>query len=546
MNLTDKEILELNELCAALVDGTLTQNQKARLSHLLSTSDDARRVYVRTMGLSASLYSYASEMQTEKADVVIFRESAFLAWWRQMRWAFGSLTAAAAVIAILVWMNLPQKSAAIASPNNEESVALLTGAKNCQWVNSSLPVQPGSQLHKGQHLELADGFAEVTFDSGAKVVLEGPASLDVKSAWAAILNSGNLKASVPSQAVGFSISNPNVEVVDLGTEFTMSANANGSADVLVLKGQVEAQSRADAARQPIVLGAKESMRFASSGISTAGNVEQKFAQLTKPLALDHFEPPTDIVHWSFNETGGSIFKADAQGGPVNISEARLKEISPGTASDAHTAGKWGNALKFDGHVYAKASFPGLSGISQHTVAFWVKVAKDAKLSNAYSMVAWGVNNEKLGSHPIHIGWNRNPNEGTVGVLRTDYGGGYAMGSTPLRDGQWHHIAVILTPNEDADKTMEVKQYVDGRLEGEGQSSPPGSAVFKQLTSEKKFSLNDIVWLGCRVGINGVRTERFCGEMDELYIADRALEPQEIVSLMNFNQLQVEVTDAVEE
>ena len=34
------------------------------------------------------------------------------------------------------------------------------------------------------------------------------------------------------------------------------------------------------------------------------------------------------------------------------------------------------------------------------------VAKDAKLSSAYSIVSWGVNNEILGSHPIHIGWNR--------------------------------------------------------------------------------------------------------------------------------------------
>jgi hypothetical protein len=32
-------------------------------------------------------------------------------------------------------------------------------------------------------------------------------------------------------------------------------------------------------------------------------------------------------------------------------------------------------------------------------------------------------------------------------------------------------------------------------------------------------------------------------MDELFIADRALEPQEIVRLMNFNQLQLNVAGA---
>jgi hypothetical protein len=47
-------------------------------------------------------------------------------------------------------------------------------------------------------------------------------------------------------------------------------------------------------------------------------------------------------------------------------------------------------------------------------------------------------------------------------------------------------------------------------------------------------------MGCRLGVNGVRSERFLGEMDELFIADRALEPQEIVSLMNYNQIQTEL------
>ena len=45
---------------------------------------------------------------------------------------------------------------------------------------------------------------------------------------------------------------------------------------------------------------------------------------------------------------------------------------------------------------------------------------------------------------------------------------------------------------------------------------------------------DVVWLGCR--LTGKQPERFRGELDELFIADRGLEPQEIVSLMNNNRL----------
>ena len=38
-----------------------------------------------------------------------------------------------------------------------------------------------------------------------------------------------------------------------------------------------------------------------------------------------------------------------------------------------------------------------------------------------------------------------------------------------------------------------------------------------------------------MGSNGQKVDRFRGEMDELCVADRALEPREIVELMKNNQ-----------
>ncbi len=539
MNLTDKEILELSELCSGLVDETLTEKQKARLSQLLASSEEVRKFYVRATGLSASLYSYASEMQTEERDAPRTSSNIVRAWW-----VLGVL-AAAALVMLMVRLNRPAPNvvSSPALPPAREFVAQLTGAKECEWVNAASAVQPGSQLQKGQRIELAKGYAEITFDCGAQVVLEGPVSLDLDSAWAATLNRGTIKASVPPEAIGFSVSNPNVEIVDLGTEFTMSSDASGAAEVLVLKGEVEAEPGIAGDRQPIVLRAKESRRFASTGMSPIHDDAQRLARFAQPLSLDHFVSATHYAHWSFDESGGVLVEADSSGLPLSASEAQLKNIAASDAAQVRTPGRWGGALRFDGHMYVKGSFTGMSEVTSHTVVFWVKVPRDAKLSNAYAMVAWGVTNEKLGSHPIQIGWNRNPNEGTVGVLRTDYGGGFAMGATPLRDGQWHHIAVEFIPGEDPGKAMVVKQYVDGRFEGEGKSSPPGSDIFKTIDPQKALSLKDGIWLGCRLGINGVRAERFAGEMDELFVADRALEPREVVQLMNDNRMQLEMVDA---
>jgi hypothetical protein len=453
------------------------------------------------------------------------------------------LLAAAALVTFLFWIaRQPKSTGDLSAANVEESVAQVTASKDCKWVNSDIVLRAGEFLHKGQRLELANGFAEVTFDSGAQVILEGPVSFEVNSAWDATLHHGTVKASVPPQAIGFRIANPAVEVVDLGTEFTMIADDSGAADVLVLKGAVEASLRNSAEPQTIRLQEKDSRHFALSGVSSVPDSEQKFVRYQAPLQLDRFAPPTGYVHWSFDEVNGRQCQADTVGLPLNQYTAQVKDAAD--AAELHVAGRWQRGLHFDGKAYARASFPGISGTAPRTVAFWVKVPEDSQLSDAYSMVGWRAQVQKLGLRPVHIGWNRNPTEGTVGVLRTDYGGGFALGATPLRDGAWHHVAVVFVPGEDPKTPVQVNQYVDGRLEGVGHPSPPGKrGDGTSATSATTESAYETLWLGCRVGLSSPRKDRFRGDIDELFITDRALEPREIVQLMKANRLsQPEIAD----
>ena len=69
MNLPDDELLELNALCNALIDDAITDTERARLEKMLAASDEARRFYVRAMALSASLFDYAGEMQSDAPDL---------------------------------------------------------------------------------------------------------------------------------------------------------------------------------------------------------------------------------------------------------------------------------------------------------------------------------------------------------------------------------------------------------------------------------------------------------------------------------------------
>src|SRR5437588_8572116 len=110
MNLSDKDILDLNELCNAVVEGTITEDQRSELSHWLITSEDARQFYVRALGLSASMCSYAAEMQTEEPDRRIGPASA-----KQWRWVI-SLLAIAACVVLAVLLARPGRTVAPVAP----------------------------------------------------------------------------------------------------------------------------------------------------------------------------------------------------------------------------------------------------------------------------------------------------------------------------------------------------------------------------------------------------------------------------------------------
>ena len=210
MNLTDPEFLELNELCGAVVDGTLTEAQRDRLARWLAESEDVRRHYACALGQSASLHSYAAEMQAEapEAPVSLTKSFRYALWWTTV------VPAAAALVIGFVFRESGAGDVPESAAQASEFVGRVTGVKSVQWI--SAPLVPGAHVRKGQQLELAAGAAEITFDSGARVVLSGAAELAINSAWEASLRRGTLRATVPPEAVGFRVSNPTVEVVDLG------------------------------------------------------------------------------------------------------------------------------------------------------------------------------------------------------------------------------------------------------------------------------------------------------------------------------------------
>jgi hypothetical protein len=139
---------------------------------------------------------------------------------------------AAAVIALvggLAWWTMQPAPA-----------ATLAGAANAVWQTEPVPMNTGAVLPAGKPLRLTSGLAELTFDGGVRVILEGPAELTPIDGRTATLTHGKLRARVPHGAEGFRVRSAGVNVTDLGTEFGMSvARAAGVAEVHVFDGKVE-------------------------------------------------------------------------------------------------------------------------------------------------------------------------------------------------------------------------------------------------------------------------------------------------------------------
>ncbi|MEX2309883.1 MAG: FecR domain-containing protein [Pirellulales bacterium] len=250
---------ELGRLMGALCDGSLNADDLARLDALVATDEAARRAYNNYMFLHAELYSQHATLvsveQTQLPD-----NAPKMSHLNRQR--YGWLAAAAALVgvaAVSSWLtytmtrNLRAAATPLASSQDSEesrsalhgapaaTVARITATRNCLWQAATNAVGFGSRLHAGQRLDLAAGLVEITFDDGAAVVLEGPATFDVRARGQAHLHEGRLSAIVPQRAAGFEVATSRVNVIDVGTEFGLMAAPEGTTEIHVFNGLVKAQ-----------------------------------------------------------------------------------------------------------------------------------------------------------------------------------------------------------------------------------------------------------------------------------------------------------------
>lgn len=139
------------------------------------------------------------------------------------------LLSSAALILLIVYAMGPAGRGA--------EVATVADTLNARWNNSDRIIRSGVRLStKDDSLWLREGVATVLFDSGSSVVIEGPAEFEILTADQIQLNYGRLFASVPKQAIGFTVSTAQSKIIDLGTDFGVKAGPDGT-ELHVIQGK---------------------------------------------------------------------------------------------------------------------------------------------------------------------------------------------------------------------------------------------------------------------------------------------------------------------
>jgi hypothetical protein len=315
--LNEKVSEPLKDLTDAYLSGLLDEAGLGELEVMLRADADARRYFVRYARMHTDLHlearsQQASDRALDRIDNLIRAEAAGDAPQRSLLrlWFTPKVLVAAASLLLAVGLTWGVwKRLAGPEPSSRDlAIAWLVNAQNCRWSEA----EPTGDMQAGTVLSLERGLAEIRFQCGSRVVLEGPASLELLSGKSARLRHGKLTARVPGPTTGFEIVSPQGKVIDLGTEFGISVSNNGGAtEVYVFEGKVEAHPiGGDKTDAPLSLVQNEAARIAEGKVVREPAAKTDFVRA--------IVPPPVIVPRSFRLAfdrlaEGGIRDADGSG-----------------------------------------------------------------------------------------------------------------------------------------------------------------------------------------------------------------------------------------
>jgi len=336
----------------------------------------------------------------------------------------------------------------------------------------------GAVLDPGT-LRLKSGAALVEFYSGARLIVQSPAELQLVSVGEAFLHSGKINVHVPPQARGFTVGSAAMKVVDFGTDFGFTAGGGVAPEVHVFTGKVEVAS---ATLAPRALNEGEAVRFeggALQAIPAARSgflAEDELVRRDSEFAQKRFAAwreangtlgadPATVIHSTFQE--GSSQERTITNQSSNASAPTHGSI----VGSVWTAGRWPGkgALQFRSEG-DRVRFTTVEPMHAVTLLAWVRVDSLPRGQN----VLFATDSEQTGAlhwHLTHTGALRLEIARDLGRPHADW---EAVNSRPFVTPDHFRQWLMLVTTFDGEN---IRHYGNGHLIGTGASfTPPALLV----------------------------------------------------------------------
>lgn len=533
---------EFDEAVAAICHGSASDEQARAMNELLH-SNVARDEYILRLEIHSRLASDPDLFALTEKDAagtgssggalkldILRAQPPQRKWDRKQNWVF----ALAACFALLAagWWGWRASHPSEGKGTTSKAVAMLNRVVDAQWNRHDETPRSGAPLEPGW-LRLKSGLAQIVFYSGARVVIEGPAELQLLSPNAASCRSGKLTAEVPPQARGFRISTPQMNIRDLGTAFGLDVKDRRT-ELHVFEGSVEFQP-ATGRKQDLKEGAgavTESSRppklitadpraFASLSDlrfkATAAEVLRREQWRSASSRLD--EDASLLVHFDFEQADSADWRLrNASGGKNTTPDATIIGCQ-------WTEGRWPDkhALEFRSvNDRVRLTVPG--EFEALTLAVWVRVQGLDRQFNSIFMC------DGFEASTLH--WLIRK-DGVLGLTAIGSGPGdvqiVASPSVLALDqyGMWVHLAVVLEG-----RAKRVTHYLNGVPVREKalRMNPPFRIGAAELGNWNASGFRDN---------DPSLIRNFSGAMDEFCLFSRALNGDEIRALYSAGKPQPE-------
>lgn len=457
-------------------------------------------------------------------------------------WAVAGLAAVAVGVFLAVRSDGPKTETdgphlpGLVAPPNPPAIAMLSHVVEAAWADGEPDRIEGAELPTGW-LRLALGTVQIDLFSGARLFVEGPAQLELRSPNEAFLLSGKVACELNASARSFRLLTPGLSVVNQGNSFGVKVTESGEQEVHALEGKVTIGRPGETGTSQIL--ARQARRLDDSGLAETSFRPEDFPAFERVREREQAEAARLLLAWRA--------AADALDGDPSVRvHYNFEEQSPldstlrnrirgnGAGSDGQiigarwSQGRWPGkgALEFRGRGQrVLLQLP--AAAASLTLLAWVRV--DALPQPTTSLLATDEPPEAesgIASPSFNgaraIRWELK----STGQLGLSISPGPAAGAsawtafpspallTAERHGQWLCLATVVDSSR-----QELTHFVNGIAVARNKLPPGSTPALSHLAIGNATTTESEIRQGLSYG--------FFGAVDELLVALRAFSPAEL-------------------